>query len=139
MSSPFGCKLAGKSCPNKSVLLGHPAWMAAVIDESIQVSSTSFSPRNSRLPHLGHGSSGGLSFLGSTGRFSSSGKIIASHLAQYHTGMGVANILCLEITQSQSRDSAQSTSRCFANDGTQSSFPAHSTTLCVRSRVFMNH
>src|SRR5713226_8459725 len=139
MSSPFGCKLAGKSCPNKSVLPGHPAWIAAVMDESIQVSSTSFSPRNSRLPHLGQVSSGGLSFLGSTGSFPSSGIIVVSHFAQYHTGIGVANILCREITQSHSRDSAQSISRCLAKGGTQSSFPAHSTTFCVRSRVFMNH
>src|SRR6266496_1281185 len=109
------------------------------MDESIHVSSTSVSPRSSRLPHLGHFSSGGLSLRGSTGRLFSSGMIVDSHLVQYQTGMGVAKILCLEITQSQSRDSAQSMSRCLENGGIQSSFPAHSTTFWVISRVFMNH
>src|SRR6266571_2322002 len=139
MSSPLGCRSAGKSCPNRFDLLGQPAWIAAVMDESIQVSRTSFSPRNSRPPHLGQVFSGNLSFLGSTGRSPSSGMIVDSHFVQYHTGIGVAKILCLEITQSQSRDSAQSMSRCLAKGGTQSSFPVHSTTFCVRSRVFMNH
>src|SRR6266705_1218789 len=109
------------------------------MDESIHVSSTSVSPLTSRLPHLEHFSCGGLSLRGSTGRLFSSGKTVASQFVQYQTGIGVAKILCLEITQSQSRDSAQSMSRCLEKGGTQSSFPAHSTTFCVRSRVFMNH
>src|SRR5206468_4383714 len=109
------------------------------MDESIHVSSTSVSPRSSRLPHLEHFSSGGLSLRGSTGKLSASGMMVDSHFVQYQTGIGVAKILCLEITQSQSRDSAQSTSRCLEKGGIQLSFPAHSTTFRVMSRVFMNH
>src|SRR6267143_588668 len=102
------------------------------MEESIHVSRTSVSPRSSRLPQLGHFSSGGLSLRGSTGRLFSSGMIVDSHFVQYQTGIGVAKILCLEITQSQSRDSAQSMSRCFENGGIQSSFAAHCTTCCVK-------
>src|SRR2546422_6485885 len=62
-------------------------------------------------------------------RLFSSGKTVASQFVQYQTGIGVAKILCLEITQSQSRDSAQSMSRCLEKGGIQSSFSAHSTTF----------
>src|SRR5437763_6725492 len=101
------------------------------MDESIHVSSTSVSPRSSRLPHLGHFSSGGLSLRGSTGRLFSSGMIVDSHFVQYQTGIGVAKILCLEINQSQSRDTAQSMSRCLEKGGLQSSCSAHYMIFCL--------
>src|SRR5437763_1764420 len=65
MSSPLGWRSAGNSFTNRALSEGHPAWTAALIDESIQVSNTSVSPFKSLDPHLGHFSRGGGSLLGS--------------------------------------------------------------------------
>src|SRR5512136_3039766 len=107
MSRPLGCRSAGKSL-SKEMLSGHPAWTAHVIEESIQVSMTSFSPSNSVEPHFGHLQSLGFSDLGSTGSQSRLATRVSPHFLQIHAGIGVPNILCLEITQSQSSDVAQS-------------------------------
>src|SRR2546422_10371154 len=113
--------------------------MALVMEESIHVSSTSLSPVRLELLHLGHFLIGGESCLGSTGSLFSSGSMMRAQSLQYHTGMGVANIRCLDITQSQSSDLAQSLSRVLAYSGTHLSLAAFSTTSSVISLVFMNH
>src|SRR2546428_702296 len=128
-----------QSFVSQSSCLGQPAWMALVMDESIHVSSTSLSPVRLELPHLGHFLIGGESCLGSTGSLFSSGSMMRAQSLQYHTGMGLANIRCLDITQSQSSDLAQSLSRVLAYSGTHLSLAAFSTTSSVISLVFMNH
>src|SRR4030042_1716607 len=129
---------AGKSL-FQSFLSGHPACTAQVMEESNQVSSTSFSGLNSLPPHLGHFSIFGLSTRGSIGTQSGSASIISLHFSQYHIGIGVANTRCRDITQSHSSDLAQSIKRCFMKSGYQVISEAFFSTSSVRTRVFMNH
>src|SRR5208337_48272 len=112
MSTPEGCTSAGNRF-FQSFLSGQPAWTAQVIDESNHVSRTSFSGLNSVEPHLGHFAILGFSKRGSMGTQSASARSTSPHFPQYHNGIGVANTLCLEITQSHSSDFAQSINRCF--------------------------
>src|SRR4030042_6216220 len=112
MSTPEGCMLAGnRRC--QSFLSGHPALTAPVMEESNHVSKTSRSGLKSLEPHFGHLSIFGFSVRGSMGTHSGSARIISLQLLQYQIGMGVANTLCLEMTQSHSSDFAQSIKRCF--------------------------
>src|SRR5215831_11144608 len=113
--------------------------MAELMDESIQVSSTSDSPLKSFEPHFGQWVNDGPWVLGSTGNSLSLGVITWLHFVQCQSGMGVAKTRCLEITQSQSRESAQSNRRCLANDGTHCSLSDHWAIWSFIWRVFMNH
>ncbi len=139
MSYPLGWRSAGNSLENNSISSGQPAWTAHVIEESIQVSITSVSPLNLLPPHFGHLSIFGGSVLGSIGSQSSSATIVWPQFSQYQTGMGVANILCLDITQSQSNDLTQSIRRFLAHSGTHFIFSAHSKTLSAIALVLTNH
>src|SRR5216117_337585 len=139
MSSPLGWRSAGNSFTNRALSEGHPAWTAALIDESIQVSNTSVSPFKSLDPHLGHFSRGGGSLLGSDGRWFSSATSVSPHFLQYHTGIGVPKTRCLDTTQSQSKDWVQSIRRFLENGGTHRSWSAEAVTSSVICLVFMNH
>ena len=97
--------------------LGQSATDNGEIELSIQVSRTSSSPMNSVHPHS-QGSKG-LSTVGSIGSWSSLGRMTFPQSLQYHTGIGVANNLCLEIHQSHSMESAQFIKRLFICSGTQ--------------------
>jgi len=112
MSVPDGCTSAGKRCFQSS-LSGQPAWTAQLMEESNHVSRTSVSGMKPLLPHFGHFSVFGGSFLGSIGSQVSSARIISSHFLQCHMGIGVAKTLWRLMTQSQSRDVAQSIRRFF--------------------------
>ena len=107
------------------------------IDESIHVSNTSSSPMNSSHPHS-H-TCFGLSTVGSIGRSSASGRITFPQSLQYHTGIGVANILCLEIHQSHSMESAQFTIRDFMCSGTHLISSAAVLVFSIKSRTATNH
>ncbi len=119
----------GRSCAGKSGGLpgfpSHPVTWSTDIDESIQVSSTSFSPVNADPPHRGQGLFG-LSTVGSIGRSSSEGRIISPQASQNQTGIGVANILCRDMHQSHSIDSAQFSSLASICSGDQDIFRAAS-------------
>ena len=99
ISWPCGRICAGKifGMPDPS----QPVTLRTDMDESIQVSSTSSSPKNSFPPHFGQGCFGWVS-VGSQGRSFSSGRTISPHFAQNQTGIGVAKIRCREIHQSHS-------------------------------------
>ncbi len=112
MSYPEGCTSAGYSLC-QSLRSGQPAWTAHVMEESNHVSNTSVSGVNVLEPHFGHFSIFGASILGSMGAQSASARIVSPHFLQYHMGIGVAKILWREITQSQSKDLAQSIIRFF--------------------------
>ena len=107
------------------------------IDESIQVSNTSSSGINSSQPHS-HACLG-LSWVGSIGKSSTSGRITFPQSLQYHTGIGVANILCLEIHQSHSMESAQLTIRDFMCSGTQFISSAAVLVFSIKSLTATNH
>src|SRR6266702_5950743 len=139
MSSPLGWRSAGNSFANRALLDGHTACTAALIEESIQVSNTSVSPFKSLDPHLGHFSRGGGSLLGSDGRWFSSATSVSPHFLQYHMGIGVPKIRCLDTTQSQSKDWVQSIRRFLENGGTHRSWSAEAVTSSVICLVFMNH
>src|SRR5660398_60937 len=89
----------------------------AEIDESIHVSRTSASPLNSFAPHSQ--ASGGCVRVGSSGSHSSFATFVFPHPEQYHAGIGVANILCLEMHQSHSIVPVPFSSRTFISSGTQ--------------------
>src|SRR4030042_4275132 len=112
MSMPDGCTSAGNSL-RQSLRSGHPACTAHDMEESIQVSKTSVSGANSVPRHLGHSFNLGFSVFGSIGTQLSSAKITSLHFLQYQTGMGVPHTLCRLITQSQSKERAQSINRVF--------------------------
>src|SRR5659263_359414 len=103
----------GRSCAGKSSgwSLSHPDTGRAEIDESIHVSRTSASPLNSFAPHSQ--ASGGCVRVGSSGSHSSFATFVFPHPEQYHAGIGVANILCLEMHQSHSIVPVQFSSRTF--------------------------
>ncbi len=103
------------------------------------MSSTSVSGVKILEAHFGHFSILGFSVLGSMGTHSDSARIISSHFLQYQMGIGVAKILCREITQSQSRDSAQSIMRFFMYSGYHVISREFLVTSSVRMRVLMNH
>ena len=107
------------------------------IEESIHVSNTSTSGTNSSHPHS-HACFG-LSTVGSIGKSSTSGKITFPQSLQYHTGIGVANILCLEIHQSHSMESAQLTIRDFMCSGTHFISSAATLVFSIKSRTATNH
>ncbi len=113
--------------------------MRGVIELSTQQSHTSMLPFMSFEPQQGHASTGALSIAGFTGRSLTTGAITLSHFSQYQNGMGVPNTLCLEITQSHSSDSAQSTSRWNIYWGYQSISLAALITSSARSLTLMNH
>src|SRR3989304_4099916 len=108
MSYPWGRSCAGKSTGWSE---SHPETCRAEMDESIQVSSTSSSPLKSVEPHS-H-ASGGDFCVGSRGSHSSFATFVFPHSLQYHAGIGVANILCLEMHQSHSIVPVQFSSRTF--------------------------
>ena len=93
----------------RSFRSGQPATASAEMELSIQVSRTSFSGMKSSLPHLHL--VGGRVWLGSRGSHSSFATKTSPQERQYQTGMGVANILCREMHQSHSTESAQFLSR----------------------------
>src|SRR5512136_1817580 len=102
----------------RSFLSGQPATARAEMELSIQVSRTSCSAMKSVLPHWHF--SGGEVRLGSRGSHSSLAIIGSWQWRQYQTGMGVAKILCREMHQSHSIESAQFLSRTCMWGGTQS-------------------
>src|SRR5207249_5322907 len=102
-------------------------------------SNTSVSPFKSLDLHLGHFAGGGGSLLGSDGRWFSSATSVSPHFLQYHTGIGVPKIRCLDTTQSQSKDWVQSIRRFLENGGTHRSWSAEAVTSSVICLVFMNH
>src|SRR5512136_597453 len=118
-----------------SVLSGHPATARAEMELSIQVSKTSCSGMKSSQPHLHF--AGGRVWLGSSGSHSSSAAKISPQLRQYQTGMGVAKILCREMHQSHSTESAQLSRRTFICGGTQSISSA--VFLISSGFIFTNH
>ena len=138
MSMPEGCKSAGNSLLQSS-RSGQPACTAHEMEESIHVSKTSRSGINSRLPHFGHLSILGFSSFGSIGTHSSFATIISPQFLQYHMGIGVPNTRWRLITQSQSRERAQSTKRVFMLSGYHAISLAVFSTLSVKIRVFINH
>ena len=115
ISCPCGRMLDGKISSQPG--FGQSATDNGEMELSIQVSNTSSSGINSLQPHS-QGSSG-LSTVGSIGNCSSFGKITFPQSLQYHTGIGVANNLCLEIHQSHSMESAQFNKRLSICSGTQ--------------------
>ncbi|VVB67302.1 Uncharacterised protein [uncultured archaeon] len=102
MSCPCERSCVGILAP---ALSGQPATARAEIELSIQVSRTSCSGIKSSLPHWHF--TGGLVWLGSKGSHSSLATSTARQRRQYQTGMGVAKILCREMHQSHSTESAQ--------------------------------
>ena len=102
MSCPCGRSWVGI---RRSVLSGQPATARADMELSIQVSRTSCSGMNSELPHL-HFFLGWVR-LGSRGSQLSSATSASWQFLQYQAGMGVAKILCLDMHQSHSMESAQ--------------------------------
>ena len=115
ISCPCGRMLDGKISSQPG--FGQSATDNGEMELSIQVSNTSSSPMNSVHPHS-HACLG-LSTVGSIGNWSSSGNMTLPHSLQYHTGIGVANNLCLEIHQSHSMESAQFNKRLSICSGTQ--------------------
>jgi hypothetical protein len=63
--------------------------MSGVMLESTQQSQTSSEALILFEPHLGHESTGGFSFVGSTGRLSSLAGMISLQDSQYQNGRGV--------------------------------------------------
>src|SRR3990172_5873164 len=108
MSYPCGRSCAGnRSGWSES----HPVTWRADMDESIQVSSTSSSPLKAEEQHSQD--SGGDFCVGSRGSHSSFATFVFPHSAQYQAGIGVANILCLEMHQSHSIVPVQFSRRTF--------------------------
>ncbi len=106
MSWPCGLSWVGM---RRSFLFGQPATARAEMELSIQVSRTSCSGMKSSEPHLHF--TGGRIWLGSNGSHFSSATRTSWQSRQYQTGIGVANILCREMHQSHSMESAQLSSR----------------------------
>src|SRR3989337_3421037 len=109
------------------------------MDESNHVSSTSVSEINSDELHFGHLSIFGGCVRGSIGTQSSSARIVSLHFLQYHMGIGVAKTRCLEMTQSQSSDLAQSIRRVLMYSGYHLISQAFFSIWSVSMRAFMNH
>ena len=92
MSCAWGLRLIGKSllCVGSSTSLVD---ICGVMEEVNHVLSTSFSGTIFFDLHFGHDTTGGLSFVGSTGNDFSSASMTSSQSAQYHTGKATPKYL----------------------------------------------
>src|SRR5690606_19637399 len=95
------------------------------------------SPSNSVDPHSQTIS--GFSLVGSTGSMSSLAAWTLPHRVQYHTGIGVAKILCLEMHQSQSMEPVQLRSLVFMCSGIHFISSAASLTSGMSFLTATNH